>query len=61
MTNWHLISLPHGWTECERYGNAIIAERDGRYCGFAVRYDTRKCDTIATCRTLIDNCINEGL
>lgn len=61
MTNWHLISVPSGWTECERYGNAIIAVKDGQYCGFAVRYATYMHETRADVRRAIDQALAEKL
>jgi len=61
MANWHMISVPARFTECERYGNAVIAIYEGRYTGFAQRYDTRTYGTRAECRKAIDAAIAEKL
>jgi len=61
MTNWHLISVPNEWTECERYGNAIIATRGGWFKGFAVRYETLSGLSRQECRRFIDNAIAQKL
>jgi len=61
MINSHLISVPSKFTECERYGNAIIATYEGSYVGFSVRYETKRYPDRASCRRAIDEAIAERL